>query len=70
MTERIFEPDVRLDGPIAQVWAYFTVHVGQAFLQCGTDAFTLVKAGDAWRITHTTFSRRTRGCTHTEPPGK
>jgi hypothetical protein len=70
VTERIFEPDVRIDGPIAQVWAYFTVHVGQAFLQCGTDAFTLAKADDTWKITHTTFSRRTRGCTHTEPPTK
>jgi hypothetical protein len=70
VTERIFDPDVRIDGPVAQVWAYFTVHVGQTFLQCGTDAFTLAKAGDTWRITHTTFSRRTRGCTHTEPPNK
>jgi hypothetical protein len=70
VTERIFAPDVRLDGPVAQVWAYFTVHVGQTFLQCGTDAFTLAKTRDAWKITHTAFSRRTRGCTHTEPPSK
>jgi hypothetical protein len=29
VTERIFDPHVQIDGPIAQVWAYFTVHVGK-----------------------------------------
>lgn len=66
VTERIFDPHVQIDGPIAQVWAYFTVHVGKTFLQCGTDAFTLAKSTDGWKITHTAFSRRTRGCSHTE----
>lgn len=68
VTERIFDPRVQIDGPIAQVWAYFTVHVGKTFLQCGTDAFTLAKSADGWKITHTIFSRRTRGCSHTDLP--
>jgi hypothetical protein len=29
----------------------------------------LVKVGPVWKITQLADSRRTQGCTHTEPPG-
>ena len=66
--ERIFDPEVRIDGDVAQVWAYYTFHRNQTFSHCGVDAFMLVKVGGAWRITQLADSRRTEGCTHTEPP--
>jgi hypothetical protein len=66
--ERIFDPEVRIDGPVAQVWAYYTFHRNQAFSHCGVDAFQLMKVGDAWKITQLADSRRTEGCTHTELP--
>ena len=64
--ERIYDPDVRIDLPIAQVWAYYTFHLNAKFSHCGIDAFMLVKVGDAWKITQLADSRRTDGCTHTE----
>jgi hypothetical protein len=67
--ERIFDPDVKIDGDVAQVWAYYTFHRNATFSHCGVDAFMLVKVGSAWKITQLADSRRTQGCTHTEPPG-
>ena len=67
--ERIFDPEVRIDGNVAQVWAYYTFHRNGTFSHCGVDAFMLVKVGTVWKITQLADSRRTQGCTHTEPPG-
>jgi hypothetical protein len=66
--ERIFDPEIRIDGNVAQVWAYYTFHRNGTFSHCGYDAFMLVKVGSAWRITQLADSRRQQGCTHTEPP--
>lgn len=67
-SERIFDPEVRIDGNLAQVWAYYTFHRNSTFTHCGIDAFMLLKVGDNWKITQLADSRRTTGCTHTEPP--
>ncbi|HEY4133206.1 MAG TPA: nuclear transport factor 2 family protein [Gemmatimonadaceae bacterium] len=66
--ERIYDPEVRIDGDLAQVWAYYTFHRNATFTHCGVDAFMLMKVGDNWKITQLADSRRTQGCTHTEPP--
>ena len=65
--ERIYEPEVKVDGPVAQVWAYYTFHRNATFSHCGVDAFMLLKVGGAWKITQLADSRRMEGCTHTEP---
>lgn len=65
--ERIFDPEVRIDGDVAQVWAYYTFHRNKAFSHCGVDAFMLLKVGSEWKITQLADSRRTTGCTHSEP---
>jgi hypothetical protein len=64
--ERIWDPEVRIDGDVAQVWAYYTFHRNKAFSHCGVDAFMLLKVGSDWKITQLADSRRTTGCTHTE----
>jgi hypothetical protein len=65
--ERIYDPEVRIDGNVAQVWAYYTFHRNSTFNHCGVDAFMLVKVGTAWKITQLADSRRTEGCTHQTP---
>ena len=67
--ERIYDPEVRIDGNVAQVWAYYTFHRNATFSHCGVDAFMLVRVGTSWKITQLADSQRTQGCTHTEPPG-
>ena len=60
--ERIFDPEVRIDGDVAQVWAYYTFHRNTTFSHCGIDAFMLVKVGDAWKITQLADTERKDGC--------
>lgn len=63
--ERIWDPEVRVDGDVAQVWAYYTFHLNTTFSHCGVDAFMLLKIGSEWKITQLADSRRTTACTHT-----
>lgn len=65
--ERMWDPEVRIDGDVAQVWGYYTFHRKNAFSHCGVDAFMLLKVGSEWKITQLADSRRTTGCTHSEP---
>ena len=65
--ERIYDPEVRIDGNVAQVWAHYTFHRNTTFNHCGVDAFMLVKVGTTWKITQLADSRRTEGCTHQNP---
>ena len=64
--ERMYDPEVRIDGNVAQVWGYYTFHRNATFSHCGVDAFMLLKVGTEWRITQLADTRRTEGCTHTE----
>lgn len=64
--ERMYDPEVRIDGSIAQVWTYYTFHRGGTFSHCGIDAVTLVRSGAAWRIVNFTWTLRRTGCTRTE----
>lgn len=68
--ERIYDAEVRIDGDLAQVWAYYTFHRNATFTHCGVDAFTLRRFGSQWKITQLSDSRRTTECTHTEPPAE
>ena len=67
--ERIYDAEVRIDGDVATVWAYYTFHRNKEFSHCGVDAFMLRQIAGQWKITQLSDSRRTTNCTHTEPPG-
>jgi hypothetical protein len=64
--ERIFDPEVRIDGPVAQVWTYYTLRSGTTFSHCGTDALSLIRSGGAWKIVSFVWSVRTERCTKRE----
>jgi hypothetical protein len=64
--ERIFAPRVQIDGNLANVWTFYTLHVGERFIHCGYDSFQMLKADDGWKIVHIADTRRTENC---EPPG-
>lgn len=61
--EKMFDPEVRIDGTIAQVWTYYTFHQNDTFSHCGIDAFMLVKVGNSWKITQLADTERRDGCT-------
>ena len=66
-TERIYDTEVQVDDGVAQVWAYYTFHLGDKFSHCGYDAFHLVKVNGEWRVTQVTDTSRNTGCRMTDP---
>jgi hypothetical protein len=64
--ERMFDPQVRVDGAVAQVWTYYTFRSGPTFTHCGTDAVSLMRSGGAWKIVNLIWTVRTENCTHRE----
>lgn len=67
--ERIFDPEVRIDGELATVWTEYTFHLGGEFSHCGTDAFTLLEGTEGWRIVAIADTRRSEGCGGAEGGG-
>jgi uncharacterized protein (TIGR02246 family) len=65
--ERTYDREIRIDGALASVWAYYTFHLDEQFSHCGYDAFQMLKVDGAWKIVHLADSRRAEGCTHTTP---
>ena len=62
LRERMWDPEVRVDGAIATLWAPYDFHVGARFSHCGHDAFQLARAGGAWVVTALTYTVRPAPC--------
>ena len=60
--ERMWEPEVRVQGSIAQVWTRYDFHNNGAFSHCGIDAFNLVKTDDGWKIASAMWTVERTGC--------
>ena len=54
--ERIWNPEVRVHGLIATVWAPYDFWMDGTFSHCGVDAFDLIKTADGWKIAGGTFT--------------
>ena len=50
MRERIWDPEVRVHGPIATVWTPYDFWIDGKLSHCGVDAFDLIKTADGWKI--------------------
>ena len=60
--ERMWNPEVRIHGPIAAVWTPYDFWVDGKFSHCGIDAFDLVKTPDGWKIAGGTYTVERTGC--------
>jgi hypothetical protein len=60
--ERMWEPEVRVQGSIAQVWTRYDFHNNGTFSHCGIDAFNLVKTDDGWKIASAMWTVERTGC--------
>ena len=58
LTERMFDPEVRISGDLAMVWTPYDFYVGEALSHCGADVFVMVREGDAWRVTGLSWTRQ------------
>jgi hypothetical protein len=50
MRERIWNPEVRIHGVIATMWAPYDFWIDGKFSHCGIDAFDLIKTDEGWKI--------------------
>lgn len=62
LRERMWTPEVRIDGTIATLWAPYDFHLGARFSHCGTDAFQFVRVAGRWVVTGLTYTIRTSPC--------
>jgi uncharacterized protein (TIGR02246 family) len=62
LDERIFNVEIRRDGPFAIAWMEYSFYVDDRFSHCGVNAFELVRAEGGWLILGITDTRRTTGC--------
>lgn len=68
--ERMWDAEVRIDGPLAMVWAPYDFHVDGEFSHCGVDLFDLVHTGEGWRIVSVTYTRHPPGGCEYSPLGR
>lgn len=66
--ERIFDPDVRVEGTLATVWTAYDFHFGATFSHCGVDAFQLLRTPAGWRIVSIADTFQRDGCTRRPLP--
>jgi 2-iminobutanoate/2-iminopropanoate deaminase len=60
--ERMWDPEVRIHGPIATVWTPYDFYVDGAFSHCGINAFTLVQSGEEWKVAGVIYTVEREGC--------
>ena len=67
MVERMWAPEVRIDGDVATLWAPYDFHIDGEFSHCGYDGFHLMRQDGGWLIATITYTVRTTGCESAPP---
>jgi putative lumazine-binding protein len=62
LDERIRIDVVRIDGPLAIVWAPYNFYYKGKFSHCGVDSFELILVDGVWKIQYLIDTRRRNGC--------
>jgi hypothetical protein len=57
--EKIFSPEVRVDGNVATVWTKFEFWADGKLSHCGFDAIQLARTTSGWKIIHLADSHKT-----------
>lgn len=59
LTERMFDPEVRVSGDLAMVWTPYDFYVGDQLSHCGADGLLLARnpQTEAWQIISLSWTR-------------
>jgi preprotein translocase subunit YajC len=60
--ERVAFKDIKVDGPLASVWAPYKFYLDDKFSHCGVDVFQLMKTKDGWKIIYIVDTRHKDNC--------
>lgn len=63
LLERMWDPEVKVDGDVAMVWTPYDFFLNGEFSHCGTDAFTFLKGPEGWQVAAITYNVVREGCT-------
>lgn len=66
--ERAFNPEVRIRGTLATVWAEYDFHFATRFSHCGIDAVQLLKTPQGWKIVSIADTYEVDGSPPRAPP--
>ncbi len=69
MIERMWDPEVRIDGPVATLWAPYDFYSALEFSHCGTDAFQLAKTRQGWKVVMVSYTVQMPPSCSTHPDG-
>jgi hypothetical protein len=65
--ERMFEPEVRVEGDMATVWGRYDFHVGERLTNCGFNSIQLLRTPEGWKIANIASTIITAaGCNQTK----
>lgn len=67
LEERIWDEEVRVDGPLATAWTPYAFFVDGEFSHCGVNSFQLARMEEGWRIVHVMDTRRAEDCPEGAP---
>lgn len=67
IVERMWDPQVLVDGNIAMAWTPYELQVNGEFSHCGTNLISLVKNDNDWKITDITYNVRENNCPDGQP---
>jgi hypothetical protein len=62
LDEQIVFETIKIDGPLASVWAPYKFYYAGKFSHCGVDSFQLVRIKGRWKIQFLIDTRRRQGC--------
>lgn len=62
LLERIWNPEVKIQGAIAVVWTPYDFWIDGKFSHCGVDAFNLIKTADGWKLAGGLYTVEATGC--------
>ena len=60
--EQIVFESIKIDGPLAMVWAPYKFYLDGKFSHCGVDCFQLVRFNGIWKIQYLIDTRRKQPC--------
>jgi hypothetical protein len=66
--ERIWNPEIRVSGTLATVWAEYDFHFGTTPSHCGVDSIQLLKVDGTWKVASIADTYVTAGCAPRAPP--
>ncbi|MEO5799366.1 MAG: nuclear transport factor 2 family protein [Gemmatimonadales bacterium] len=67
-TERAWNPEMKIIGTLATVWAEYDFHFGATFSHCGFDAVQLLRTASGWKIVSIADTYQPTDCIRHPPP--